>query len=311
MKKKILGILIISFMFLLFGCQEKTVVELNLIEDSVPSELSLYTALEEVKLIKFTVKAHGTEDVRNVEHNYLSEEDLAKLGTIGTHELTVNYRATSFKVTVKVADLYTVRVIDPTKTPIKKGISVQWCSGENCFLPQKINEAGVAKINLEDGEYYIHISGIPAGYTYNPNAYTTNASKKYVEIELSVLYPFESGDGSEVSPYVLSRGVYNVEFSEGSTTGMKYFAFTPGANGKYKISSMATDKLALNRIDPYIGFLGSAKDMSNIDVTGNKDSNIDINFSYEFEGEAGLTVYFVIMVSSADSYPANFDIVLE
>ena len=118
MKKKILGILIISFMFLLFGCQEKTVVELNLIEESVPSELSLSTALEEVKLIKFTVKAHGTEDVRNVEHNYLSEEDLAKLGTIGTHELTVNYRAQSFKVTVKVADLYTVRVIDPTKTPI-------------------------------------------------------------------------------------------------------------------------------------------------------------------------------------------------
>ena len=97
-------------------------------------------------------------------------------------------------------------------------------------------------------------------------------------------------------------------FEQGGISGAKYFSFTPTASGKYTIKSIAMDKLAMNKIDPYMGFLGQSLDMSKADISGNVAENI--NFIYEFEAEAGVTYNFIIMVSSATKYPAEFGVII-
>ena len=241
----------------------------------------------------------------------LVASELENLSNKGLHTLKVTYEGVETTLNLEVVELYSVRVLYPDNTPFTDGAHIQWCKDENCFMPVKSDAEGYAEINLEDGNYYIHIeSGIPAGYTYDPNAYTTSASNKYVEIKLIPLSTL-SGEGTEASPYVLLQDAYKVKFEEASTSGMKYFSFTPTKSGNYSIRSIAMDKLAINKIDPYIGFMGTSIDMSNIDVSGNVDSSINVNFNHTFEATANTTYYFVVMVSSATKFPASFEVVIE
>ena len=188
-----------------------------------------------------------------------------------------------------ITNNYVVKVLYPDNTPVTSKVSVQWCTGDNCFLPVTVNNQGLAEIELENGDYYIHIEGIPSGYTYDPNAHTTSANNKYIEIKLLTLSSLATGDGTSENPYVLPLGTTNVVFEQGGVSGAKYFSFTPTVSGKYTIKSIAMDKLAMNKIDPYMGFLGQSLDMSNADISGNVAENI--NFIYEFEAEAGEVYY--------------------
>ena len=207
------------------------------------------------------------------------------------------------------SDNYTVKVVYPDNTPVSGGVKVQWCTGDICLVPVKVNENGIAENDIDDDNYYIHISNIPSGYTYDPNAYTANADNKNIEIKLYALNEL-SGEGTSAAPYVVTNGAYNVTYAESSASGMKYYSFTPTEAGTYSIKSLATDKLAMNEIDPYIGFLGTSNDMNNIDISGNVDSKVNINFNYTFEAEAGVTYTFIVFVSSATTFPASFDIVI-
>ena len=169
-------------------------------------------------------------------------------------------------------------------------------------------QTDVPEVVVEDGDYYIHIDGIPSGYTYDPNADTTNKNNKNVEIKLIELKPF-TGDGTSTNPIIVSEGAVNVTYEGAGQAYMKYYSFTPTSNGTYSIKSLAMDKLALNAIDPYIGFLGTETDMSKIDTSGNGDGK-NINFTHTFTAEAGVSYTFIIFVSSASRYPASFDIVI-
>ena len=68
------------------------------------------------------------------------------------------------------------------------------------------------------------------------------------------------------------------------------------------------DKLALNLIDPYLGFLGTSNDMNNIDISGNVDN--DINFNFDFKAEANVTYTFIIFASNEANFPASFEFIL-
>ena len=205
-----------------------------------------------------------------------------------------------------VDERYSVQVLYPDFTPVTSGVNVQWCVGDMCFLPQPVDSEGIAYIELEDGEYYIHLNNVPAGYTYNPNVYTTDQDNKNIKI---VLYSLLSttGEGSKANPYVVTKGTYSVQFEEAKTAGMKYFSFTPTEAGTYYIDSMCMDKLALSVVDPYIGFVGT--DINNApDTEGNaiKDS---VNFSRSFVAEANTTYYFIIMISSVsdNKFPCSVE----
>ncbi len=208
-----------------------------------------------------------------------------------------------------VDDRYSVKVVYPDNTPVTKGVTVQWCIGDTCFLPQAVNNEGIAYIELEDGEYYIHLNNVPAGYTYNPNAYVTTADNKHVEI---VLYSLATttGEGTKDSPLVVSLGAYNIEYQAAKTAGMKYYSFTPTEAGTYTVESICMDKLALTVIDPAIGDLGTnINGAPNQEGTNIKDS---VNFKLTFEAEANTTYYFVIMISSVSNnkFPCSIEFVI-
>ena len=172
-----------------------------------------------------------------------------------------------------------------------------------------VNAAGVAYNKLDDSKkYFIHIEDIPAGYTYDPNIYTTDKDNKKVEIKLITLNE-TTGEGTLDNPYVVSVGGANVNIESASLAGVKYFAFTPSEAGTYSIKSLAVDKFAMNAIDPYIGFLGDVEtDITKADVKGNVAANI--NFNHTFTAEANVTYLFIVFVTSATKFPASFDIVI-
>lgn len=205
-----------------------------------------------------------------------------------------------------VDNRYSVKVVCFDENANLAGITVQWCVGDMCFLPQPINAEGVAYIELEDGEYYIHLNNVPEGYTYNPNAYITTADSKHVDV---LLYSINSttGDGSKASPYNVSKGAYSIEFTTAQKNGMKYFSFTPSEAGTYYIESMCMDKLALSLVDPYIGFLGT--DINSNPNTEGNDIKDSVNFVRSFQADANTTYYFIIMISSVsdNKFPCKVD----
>lgn len=293
------------------NCKKKPVVSIesiSIVESSVPTSILVDELNDKLTSILINVnRSDGDTEQVNLALSMISSEDLAKLSNAGTHTVTVNFNDVTTTLNLVIEDnSYIVKVMYPDNSPVTSGVAVQWCSGNNCFVPVLVNSNGIARNNLKDNDYFIHIEGIPAGYTYDPNGYTASAENKYVEIKLIELSNITSGDGSKASPYEVSVGTYNVSFDTASTAGMKYFSFTTTEAGTYNLESLSTEKLAINAVDPYLGFLST-----NLDGTpttdGNFDSKVNINFSLNFEAEANTTYYFIIMISSATIFPATLD----
>lgn len=309
MKKLSVFILTLLCVLCLTSCKKK-IVSIQVLENSIPDVINVSELDSKLTTIKLELtNSKGKVETISLEKSMISNDDYTKLNSYGSHTVNVSYEELTTTLTLNiVTNNYVVKVVYPDNTPVTKGVNVQWCTGNNCFLPVKVNEQGLAEIELDNGNYYIHIEGVPAGYTYDPNAYTTNTNNKYIEIKLLKLNNIELGEGLESNPYVVKEGTMNISFDEAGVSGSKYFSFTTETSGKYTIKSIAMDKLALNEIDPYIGFLGTTLDMNKIDISGNVLGNI--NFIYEFEAEAGTTYNFVIMVSSATKFPAEFGLVI-
>ena len=239
------------------------------------------------------------------------DSDYNKLKNPGTHTIEISYEGFKTTLTIIVEDpnAYSVKVVYPNGNPVEGGVTVQWCTGSTCLLPVAVDSQGTAYNSIDDAEYYIHIDGIPAGYTYDPNAYTANKNNKKVTIDL-ISVNSTTGEGTINNPIVVSEGAFEVNYAGAGQANMKYYTFTPEVSGTYSIKSLAMDKLALNEIDPYIGFLGTETDMSKIDISGNVDSKVNINFNHKFNAEAGVTYTFIVFVSSATKFPAQFNIVI-
>lgn len=306
MKKIFMLVMALLCIACITGCRKKkvTIESITVIESTVPSSILNTEVESKLTTIKFNVnKSDDSKEEKNLDKSMISNSDLAKLSKAGKYTIIISYEGVTTTLTLtieeEVEDCYMVKVLYPNNTPVSGGVAVQWCTNTNCLMPVLVDENGVAKSKIADDDYYIHIEGIPAGYTYDPNGYTANANNKYVEIKLMELSTIASGDGSEGNPYVVSTGIYNISFDKASTEGMKYFSFTATESKTYTIESLSTEKLAVNAIDPYIGFGPS------FDVSGNTEESI--NFSHSFEATAGTTYTFVIMVSSATFFPASFD----
>lgn len=312
--KKIISLFIVLVCILsLTACKNK-VETIKIVEDSVPEVINVNQVENAISAIKLEVtKSKGEVEIINVSKSMISDEDYQKLSSVGCYNIAINYEGFKASLTLFIDDpnAYSVKVVYPNGEPVTSGVSVQWCTGDICLLPVAVNSAGMAYNELEDEKnYYIHIDGIPAGYTYDPNAYTTNKDNKKVEISLISLNE-KTGEGTLTNPYVVSVDAASVTIDEVGLTGVKYFSFTPSEAGTYSIKSLAVDKLALNAIDPYIGFLGSSiTDIIQADVSGNFDSKVNINFNHTFTAEAGVTYLFAVFVTSATKYPATFDIVI-
>ncbi len=311
MKNRLLIIvLLVLCSIALIGCKKEIEVEsISIDETTIPSFIlntDVENYIDDIKLN--VVKSDDSTEIVNVTKSMLSEEDFSKLQTTGKKEITITYEGKTVKVTLEVIN-YTVTVVYPDNTPVTSKTNVQWCDTV-CYLPVKVNSKGVAGIELDEGEYFIHLNNIPEGYTYDPNPYVTTASSKHITIKLVSLSTFANGDGTLSNPYVVEDSAYTLNYEVKGTAGVKYFAFTAQESGTYHIVSLATNKLATNLIDPFIGFLGTDVNtpFGSADINGNVDSKVDINFNHTVEAVAGTTYYFVVIVSSADKFPASFDI---
>ena len=310
--KKLFVLFIVLFSNLcLVACKDK-INSIKINEESFPAIIDINSLDNELSKIKLEV-LNENEEVTYVDFskNMVSEEDYAKLVNPGTYTIEIAYEGfkTSLTLTIEDPKAYSVKVVYPNGNPVTSGVSVQWCTGNTCLLPVAVNNQGVAYNSIDDADYYIHIEGIPSGYTYDPNAYTANKNNKKVIINL-IPVNSTSGEGTVSNPIVVSEGAFNVNYDGAGQANMKYYTFTPSVSGTYTIKSLAMDKHALNEIDPYICFLGTETDMSKIDVSGNVDSKININFNHTFVAEAGVSYTFIIFVSSATKFPASFDIVI-
>lgn len=205
-----------------------------------------------------------------------------------------------------IDDSYTVKVCYPDGSGAAD-VAVQWCTIENCFLPQYTDGEGVAKYaSLADGEYFVHIDEIPEGYTYNPNIYTTTPDNKSIVVELISLSSFTGGDGSMANPYVSSKGTYVLNISATGNNAAVFISFTPETSGSYTIESLATDKLAANPMDPIIFDFG-CDGATSPSAQGN-DGGAGENFAYTVDLEAGKTYVFAVALLEAAKVPANLAI---
>lgn len=306
MKKFLVLFLLVFCLVGLTACKDK-VTEIKVVGNSVPEVIYAENLDNELTKIQIEVTtSKGNNNIVNLEKNMISEADYSKLTAHGSYDISINYEGatTSVYLTVIPQSAYTVKVVYPNGNPVNNGVSVQWCTDTTCKLPAYVNQYGLAYSEIDDDNYFIHIEGIPSGYTYDPNAYTASPTSKNVEIELISLIEL-TGEGSISNPYVTNVGAFTVTY-QAKVTEYQYFTFTPVEDGVYSIKSLAVDKLATNTIDPYIGFLGTTDDMSQIDVSGNNP--LQLNFNHTFTATANTTYKFIVFVSDATRFPASFDI---
>lgn len=314
--KKIIALFIVLVCVLSLAACKNKIETIKIVENSVPSVINVNEVDTVINSIKLEVtNTKGEVEIVNLSKSMISDEDYQKLSSAGYYTITINYEEFKANLTLTIDDpnAYSVKVVYPDGKPVTSGVSVQWCTGDICLLPVAVNEAGIAYNKLDEAKnYYIHIDGIPAGYTYDPNAYTTDKNNKKVEISLIALNEV-TGEGTLDNPYVVSVGATNVTFNALRLDGVQYFSFTTSEAGTYSIKSLAVDKLALNAIDPYIGFLGATEtDIMKSDFSGNLDKNNKelLNFNHTFTAEANVTYLFAVFVTSVQRFPASFDIVI-
>lgn len=311
--KKYLITLLLLCSFLFIGCNntvDDSIKSISIDETTLPSYVLIQKLDEQISNIKINaLKANNETEIISLSKDMIST-DLK----LGKQKVTVSYENCETELTLNIKN-YEAKVIYPDGKQAGKGIQIQWCDNKMCYTPVITNDSGIAAIDLNDGEYFVHIENIPEGYTYNSNAYITNVENYSITIQLLELNKVSSGDGTTENPYIVNCGTYSSEYLEQGKKGARYFSFTPEVNGTYNIYSISMDALATKKVDPYFGFLhNDLNNISSADVSGNVSNNI--NFNYTFTAEAGKTYYFMMFVSSVETsfdekYPASFEFIIE
>lgn len=316
MKKYLLTLLILCCSFLFIGCGgnevDDSVKSISIDDTTIPSYVLVQKFDEQITNIKINVlRANDKTENINLSKDMISS-DLTSINKLGKQKLTISYEKCETELTLNIKN-YEVKVVYPDGATAAKGVQVQWCDSKMCYTPVITNEAGLSAINLDNGEYFVHLENIPEGYTYDPNAYITNTENYSLTIKLLKLENYTSGEGTTEKPYVVNCGTYSSEYLQQGKNGALYFSFTPEEAGTYNITSISMDALATKKVDPYIGFLGTnIDDITKADTSGNIKG--DINFNYSYSCEAGVTYYFMLFVSSVETstepFPASFEFVI-
>ncbi len=158
MKKLSVFIIAILCMLTLTSCKKK-IVSINVVLESVPESINVSELDNKLATIKLEVEnSKGKKETINLDKTMISTEDYNNLKKYGTYTVSVNYNDVTTNLTLNIiTNNYVVKVVYPDNKPVTSGVSVQWCTGNNCFLPVAVNNQGLAEIELENGDYYIHI----------------------------------------------------------------------------------------------------------------------------------------------------------
>lgn len=176
---------------------------------------------------------------------------------------------------------------------------------------------GVASIGGLDGDYAVTLTGVPRGYTYNPNIYFATNDNRDVKIELYAILPtFGEGSGWYNGKIITITQLGAYRFTFDSANRVYYCQYEPKQSGTYSIESI--NDVNANEISPYmdvhIGTTQYKPPMPNYTIRGGGASGTYTkNFKYEVfvsKNELGNVYGFVLRCDSGVGYPVELDIII-
>lgn len=202
------------------------------------------------------------------------------------------------------------------------GIDAIW-TGEGSVKTASFDEYGVATVEGLDGDYQVTLSGIPEGYTYNPNVHVTTNNARDIEVELyEVIIP--EGEGTHmyndyvrlsdetknaVNPYVYRITVDDAE-------DRVHCQFSPPSSGMYSVESWVdvTAQDINPKIDVYNGSF-AFKVFSHLLEDGGVSKGYTSNFKHEVritDDMIGNDFSFAVYAGvKNDRYPVTIDFVVQ
>ena len=195
-----------------------------------------------------------------------------------------------------------------------EGIHAQWTDGYS-YHHAAFDEKGVAQVGGLDGDFRVTLSGLPEGYSYNPNAYVSTNKDRTVDIELYEIVQPDSGTGAGLYQkdgcYQLSKpGVYRTLVN--NAEHVVFYEFEPRRSGTYVIESWVD--VTPEEINPYVDvYNGSfaAKWYSHKLEDGGSSAGYTRNFKHVVEiADEMIGNSFTFAIGSAvknNKYPVTVD----
>lgn len=168
-----------------------------------------------------------------------------------------------------------------------------------------------------DGDYNVHLSDVPEGYTYDPNSNVVDPQHTELIIDLYPILSYDSGDGSgpyNPNAYDISRvGYYKVDID--SINDTKYFHFLPTQSGEYSVESICD--IYADEVDPigikYTGTeqyineeLGSeVYEDGGVSVESGFTTNFKFSITFDVTELNVARVFAIRAESKIESYPAT------
>lgn len=175
-----------------------------------------------------------------------------------------------------------------------EGMEVQLTDGYS-YYETEVGEDGVARLPEVEGSYNVTLTGIPDGYTYNPNVYKVSNAMPSIIVDLyKILRPTNASkvngttrynQNGKNSCYTISEaGIYRVTLKDANTT--IYYEYRPPKSGSYGIESICST--AVNKINPkagiYIGTFAWKPSAPNYVLdAGGQTSTYTKNFKYDVQ----------------------------
>ena len=192
-------------------------------------------------------------------------------------------------------------------------INVQWTDGFAVYTAE-LNDEGQAEVHGLDGDYKVTLSGIPAGYIYNPNALVATNDKRNTRIELyKITKTTGAGDGPYSCIKLQKPGIFSATLD--SATDVLYYQFTPLEAGVYSVEGWV-DTTA-NQVNPKLDIYNGSSAWKQYAYTlddGGAESYFTKNFKYEVkiskEGIGQAFTFAVKGTSKDNTYPITINFVV-
>ncbi len=227
----------------------------------------------------------------------------------GSGNTSYGQYGTPFKVQLRTAD--------NSPMPSLDGISVIWTAKEGVEEYQaKLNSKGEASVYGPDGEYKVTLSGLPDGYTYDPNAYVADsARKRNLNVDLYPIREPAGGDGGlpDQQYKINSTGAYRFVFE--NAADHYYFSFGAAFSGKMSFESLLD--ITENKVSPLFYDANTTffyKEEVHKLITGGGESNTYTkNFYYEYDLSNSQSKLFKIGVEVLEEevFPVTIDVLIQ
>ena len=190
-----------------------------------------------------------------------------------------------------------------------EGLIAQW-TDDYSYHTAPI-ENGKAEVESLDGDYRVTLSGLPDGFTYDPNAYIATGANRDVEIEL---YKVEVPRGAGADEYhcitLGKTGYYRTQYSRAGQ--LIFFEFVPTSAGFYVLESLV-DTAAQQYNPVLMVYYGSSqyKIFDHEQDGGGAENGYTKNFRYEMlvdDEEIGSVFTFAIRLDAkSEDFPQTVD----